>query len=152
MPGSSIMKHPAETGDFTDSVRPGGGTLPSRGRTARATAVGGHAEVLAARRDLVLLYDVVGQATRALLGTLLGLNRRYLPHLRFKWLDQLAAGMSRAPVDLVSRLRTAYRAEPAVAVQELRRLLVETLQLVERHLPEVDTAPGWAAVAGDRSS
>jgi hypothetical protein len=60
--------------------------------------------------------------------------------------------MSQAPADLASRLRTAYQAEPAVAVRELRRLLVETLQLVERHLPEVDTAPGWAAVAGDRAS
>jgi hypothetical protein len=111
-----------------------------------------HAEVLAARRDLVFLYDVVGQAIRALLGMLLGLNRRYLPHPRFKWLDQLVAGMSQAPADLASRLRTAYQAEPAVAVRELRRLLVETLQLVERHLPEVDTAPGWAAVAGNRAS
>jgi hypothetical protein len=34
-----------------------------------------HAEARAARRALVFLYDVVGQATRALLG----LNRRYLP-------------------------------------------------------------------------
>ena len=105
-----------------------------------------YAQLLAARDDAVMLNDLLGEASRTVLGLLLALNRRYLPHPGFKWLNHIAAGMTLAPPDLAGRLRAALRAEPQAAVDGMHELLVETLTLLDAHLPGAGTGPGWKLV------
>ncbi len=91
-------------------------------------------------RDAPLLFHrVVMDEEKTLLSALSGLNRLY-PQLEFKRLDAYVARMNVAPADFASRLRQVLTAEPLAAVALLRDLIEETFALVERHMPEVDTA------------
>lgn len=102
-------------------------------------------ERLAERGDLLALYENVAAVERRLLLALLGLNRVYLPHPSFKWLERLVSELAVAPADLARRLRAAFRLEPAEGVEELHRLVEEVFALVEVWLPEVGVAAarGW---------
>ncbi|MGH2558729.1 MAG: hypothetical protein ACRDJH_06670 [Thermomicrobiales bacterium] len=106
--------------------------------------------MLAARDDCLLLYDLFCRIERLVLGMLLGLNRVYPPSADFKWLDWTIRRLPIAPPDLAGRLRRPYAIPPPLAVEELGRLIDETLTLVEFHLPEVDTAPTRARIAQRR--
>jgi hypothetical protein len=104
-------------------------------------------EMLAARKDVLLLYNIFVQIGRQLLGALRGLNRLYLATPDgLKWMDETIAVMSIKPVDLSVRLKSAFRAEPEDGVRMLKELIAETLRLVETHLPEFDTATYWRNV------
>ncbi|VEP11616.1 conserved hypothetical protein [Hyella patelloides LEGE 07179] len=39
------------------------------------------------------------------------------------------------------RLESLYRQEPLSAASQLKDLIAETVELVELHLPEIDTSP-----------
>lgn len=91
-------------------------------------------------RDAPLfLHKALLDDEKNLLSVLSGLNRLY-PHLEFKRLDAYAARMRIAPPDLATRLTQALHAEPPAAIALLRAVIEETFALVERHLPDVDTA------------
>jgi len=94
-------------------------------------------EMLAERGELLLLYESFGTIAKKILMVLMGINRIY--HPGFKWVDRVIERMEVAPPDLASRLRLIFRAEPATALPELRRLVEETFALVKEHMPEVDT-------------
>lgn len=90
------------------------------------------------RDDRLLLYDDFVQAEKAILLSLIGLNRVYLPHLGFRWMDRLAADLPLAPPDLAARLAAVFRLPPVEAVATLDALIDATISLVETHLPQVD--------------
>jgi hypothetical protein len=97
-------------------------------------------EMLAARDDLILLYDIFVRIERQIIGALLGLNRLYTPtpdHM--KWMDEMIEEMPLKPRDLSARLKWAFRIEPLKGVALLKEIIGETLDLVERHVPEFDT-------------
>lgn len=48
--------------------------------------------------------------------------------------------MSIAPQNLYLRLETIYQLEPLAAAERLKQLIVETVELVELHLPEINTS------------
>lgn len=109
------------------------------------------AGMLAARDDLLVLYEIFVEAARRLLGALLGLNRIYLPAPRnLKSMDETIGLMAIKPADLSARLKRLFRIEPIAAVEQLEALIEETLALVETHAPGVDTAPYRAHSAGRR--
>ena len=102
-------------------------------------------EMLAARKDVLLLYHSFVQIGRQLLGTLRGLNRLYLATPDgLKWMDETIDDLPIKPADLAVRLKAAFQVEPAAGVGLLKELIAETLRLVEAHLPDFDTAPYWA--------
>jgi hypothetical protein len=104
-------------------------------------------EMLAARVDLLSLYDVFVETGRRLLGALLGLNRVYLPAPDYlKSMDETVELLTIKPDGLSTRLKGAFHAEPAVAVRDLKALTLETISLVEAHVPDFDTAPCRAAL------
>jgi len=110
-------------------------------------------EMLAARGDLLLLYDIFVRVERQILGALLGLNRIYMPtpdHI--KWMDEMIGSMKFKPDDLSERLKRAFRIKPEVAVRELREIIAEVLTLVEKRLPDFDTAPYRANFAKGRGA
>jgi hypothetical protein len=94
--------------------------------------------MLVARDDLLMLYDIFCQMERRILGALLGLNRIYLAHPGFKWLNETAAAMKIAPADVGHRLKQVFLLSPEAGVAELHSLLEETIRLAETHLPGID--------------
>jgi hypothetical protein len=110
-------------------------------------------EMLAARDDVLLLYSGFVDIERQLLGALLGLNRLYLPtpdHM--KGMDEMIGSMALKPGDLSARLKRAFRVEPTAGIRLLKELIAETLQLVEQHVPNFDTAPYHANFEKHRQS
>jgi hypothetical protein len=100
----------------------------------------GHAEDgMAARDDVVLLYDTLTKVARQALGALLAVNGLYLPNPDFKRVDELIAEMQHKPPDLLRRLKSAYRLPPAEGVAVMHALAMEVLELVDRHVPGFPT-------------
>jgi hypothetical protein len=112
----------------------------------------GYAEdMFAARDDLLALYDVFVRVEAQIIGALLGLNRLYTPTPNFlKWMDESIAAMRHKPPDLSARLKRAFRVAPADGVAELRGLIAEVFDLVDRHAPGFDSAPYRAVLSNRR--
>ncbi len=96
-------------------------------------------EMLAARDDVLMLYDIFCQIERQILGVLLGLNRMYLPNPGFKSMDELIASMHVKPFDLSFRLKQAFRVPPLEGVQLLHGVIKNIFDLVEACIPDFDT-------------
>ncbi len=102
-------------------------------------------EMLAERDDLVFLYDLINKSQKNILGVLLGLNRMYLAHPGFKWMTQTIEAMTIKPDQLTTRMKQIYQLTPKQAVDELHNIIEELFELIETHLPEVETesAKSW---------
>jgi hypothetical protein len=98
-------------------------------------------EMLAARDDIIILYDIFSRVERQILSVLLGLNRIYLPNPSFKSMDEIIAGLDVAPPDLSTRLKAAFRLPPPDGVRLLHTLIEELFALVETHVPDLATTP-----------
>jgi hypothetical protein len=100
--------------------------------------------MLAARDDVLLLYQDLVAAEQLILSVLMGVNRMYAPHPYHKWLDWEIGQLTIVPPDLNRRLRQILRAEPRAAVDQLHQLIDETFALIERYLPDFDTSAARA--------
>ena len=98
-------------------------------------------EMLAERDDVPYLHDLLCRVERSVLGALFGLNQVYPPSATLKWAARTAESLAVAPPNLAPRLKRVFRAAPREGVQEARRLIDETVDLVDAHLPAFDTAP-----------
>jgi hypothetical protein len=108
-------------------------------------------ELLAERKDVLVLYDSFCTAHKQLLLVLLGLNRLYYPGWR--WLDRLIDEMQVAPPNLSPRLKQLFAIvsiDPLASVYQLHDLIEETFRLVETHLGEVDTRAARERFHGQR--
>jgi hypothetical protein len=111
----------------------------------------GYAEdMLAAREELHLLYEMISRVQRQVLGALLGLNRQYLPNPGYKGWAELIAGLRLVPPDLLRRFKAAYGAPPPEAVADTHAIINAVFDLVDAHVPEVDTRPYRAKAAQRR--
>jgi hypothetical protein len=109
--------------------------------------------MLAARDDVLALYEIFVETGRQLLGALLGLNRIYLPAPGYlKSMEETIGLMAVKPADLSGRLKRSFRIEPSAAVRELEALIGETLALVETHVPGFDAAPHRRDLARGRAA
>jgi hypothetical protein len=109
-------------------------------------------DMFLARDDTLVLYDIFVRVSRQLLRALLGLNRLYLPNPTFKGMAETIAEMSISPRDLTPRLTSVFQLPLADGVSELHRLCEETLDLVDRHVPRVETAPFRAKLRSRRGA
>jgi len=82
-----------------------------------------------------------------LLGAAAGLSRRYFTPFQFKRTAAFVAGLSVAPPRLGERLENLWHVEPRRAAEDLHALVTETVALVERELPGVDTSACRKALA-----
>lgn len=111
-------------------------------------AIWGMQEKLA-RRDTTLWYhQILVESTQNILGVLSGLNRLYYTTFQFKRMSRFVEQMAVAPDHLAERLEGLFRHAAPVAVNELEVLVRETVELVEIHMPQVDTSSakqklGW---------
>jgi hypothetical protein len=111
-------------------------------------AIWGMQEKLA-RRDTTLWYhQILVESAQNILGVLSGLNRVYYTTFQFKRMRRFITQMEIAPENLAERLEGLFKQAPPVAVNELEVLVRETVELVETHMPQIDTTSakqkiGW---------
>lgn len=102
-----------------------------------------------ARRDTTLWYhQVLVESAQNILGVLSGLNRLYYSTFQFKRMSRFVEQMQIAPENLADRLESLFHSEGSIAVNQLESLVRETIELVEIHMPQVDTSSakrklGW---------
>ena len=92
------------------------------------------------RGDLVVFYEYVLATMRNLVGVLAGLNRVYVAPDKLKRVGAVVGPMQLAPPEAAARLDALLDLPREHVRPELDDLVERTLQLVEEHLPEVDTA------------
>ncbi len=88
------------------------------------------------------------EAAFNILGVLAGLNRVYHASFQFKRMRRFTSKLRLAPPNLDERLEWLLATSDSAAVEDLERLVGETLDLVDAHLPSVDTTAarrrlGW---------
>lgn len=95
---------------------------------------------LAARDATVWAEQMLVEGAQHLLGILAGLNRRYYAAFQFKRMGVFVAGLRVAPPDLAARIAALFAAEQSEAIRALEALVGETVALVKREMPEMDTS------------
>ena len=95
-------------------------------------------EMMFARGDLLLAYDLLVKVQKQVMTVLLALNRTYIGHPRGKWLQHFADGMQYKPARLAERMLYTLRAGSEEGVREMDGVIEETFALVEQQFPEMD--------------
>jgi hypothetical protein len=103
-------------------------------------AIWGVWERIATRDAGLWLRQTLVESSFNLLGTSAGLSRKYFTPFQFKRMRTFIATLDVAPARLGERLEALWYLPPERAVLQLRELVADTVALVERELPEVDTA------------
>jgi hypothetical protein len=103
-------------------------------------AIWGMQPKLAGRDTTIWYYQILVESAQNILGVLSGLNRLYYSTFQFKRMSRFIEQMKIAPLHLASRLEGLFDSEATIAVNELEALVRETVELVEIHMPQVDTA------------
>jgi hypothetical protein len=80
------------------------------------------------------------EAAQNLLGVLSGLNRLYYSTFQFKRMSRFINQMAIAPENLAAQLEDLFHEERHIAVHQLEALVGETVELIEIHMPQIDTA------------
>lgn len=104
-------------------------------------AIWGMQPKLARRDTTIWYYQILVESAQNLLGVLSGLNRLYYSTFQFKRTSRFIEQMKIVPENLASRLENLFHLETFVAVSQLEALVRETVELVEIHMPQVDTSP-----------
>lgn len=91
------------------------------------------------RGDLVVFYEYVLATMRNVVGVLAGLNRVYVAPDKLKRLGAVVSRMELTPPDAARRLDALLDLPREQVKLELDDLVAQTLDLVDEHLPEVDT-------------
>ncbi len=111
-------------------------------------AIWGMQKRLAKRDTTLWYYQILVESAQNLLGVLSGLNHLYYSTFQFKRMSRFIEQMEIAPENLTARLENLFHQAPSVAVNQLEALVQETVELVEIHMPQVDTSSakqrlGW---------
>jgi len=93
---------------------------------------------MASRDATIFRHQMLVQAALNLLAVLAGLNRVYFSSFQFKRMQAFATRLPIAPPDVADRLERLFE-NPHRAGPGLEALLIDTLALVERELPDLDT-------------
>ncbi len=93
----------------------------------------------ARRGDLAFTYELVLDALGRLQKLYCGLNRVWPPG-KLKGLDHTLGRLERLPAGARERIASLWRLEPVAAAEALDALIRDSLDLVDRLMPEVDTA------------
>jgi hypothetical protein len=91
------------------------------------------------RGDLVVFYEYVLATMRSVVGILAGLNRVYVAPEKLKRVGAVVGRMTLTPPEAASRLDGLLELPREQVRAELDDLVGATLDLVEKHMPEVDT-------------
>lgn len=95
--------------------------------------------ILAQRDNPTAFYAQLSFLQQEVFLVLLALNCRYFPTL--KWLYPALESMPIKPESIDRRFRQAYKIPYTEVVADMKLLLEETLRLVEKQFPQIDTTP-----------
>lgn len=90
------------------------------------------------RGDILYYYESLVEMTGNIIGILCGLNKFYHPG-KLKGVEHTFAKMKIVPLDFVKRYNFILSAGKSEALKEMFNLVRETLDLIEKHLPDVST-------------
>jgi hypothetical protein len=96
-------------------------------------------EAYAGRDDILVLFQHFIWVQQCILRVLAALNRVYYISSEHKWMNAFAATMPIVPPDLSSRMKQVFRIDAIEGWYLLKALIYETIDLVEEHLPAVNT-------------
>lgn len=94
-------------------------------------------EALLDRQDWLMLYSVICDVEKKLLGLLFGLNKMYVHHPAFKWLEKSIELMDDRPSNLYERLSDILSGRIEKSLEDLNTLVEETITLVEMQYPHL---------------
>ncbi|MGR3764274.1 DUF4037 domain-containing protein [Rossellomorea sp. NS-SX7] len=94
-------------------------------------------QALLNRKDWLMLYSVICDVQRNILGVLFGLNQMFVHHPSFKWMHHSVALMNVKPKKLDDRMADVLYGKPEKSVRELTFLIEETIALVEERYPDL---------------
>lgn len=106
----------------------------------RFTPRGVLSQMGAARGDYPLVYEQLLADSKNMLKVLCGLNQLYPPG-KLKGLDGSLGRLKIAPADLAARWTNVWLLHPVEATAVWHDLVLDVLNLVDTHLPQVDTQP-----------
>lgn len=100
------------------------------------------------RDTTVWIYQSLVESCHNILAILAGLNRLYFTTFQFKRMASFVSQMQIAPAEFAPRIEALFISPPSEAAVQLERLVSETLDLVDAHLPDIDTSKarkriGW---------
>jgi hypothetical protein len=93
----------------------------------------GTREALVSRGDDLAAQALLSRVGYAVAGTVLALNRVYLPHRQLKWQQHLLSGLEVAPDQLNDRLNALTSSPAGDAIRAAELLLADTVQLAQTH-------------------
>jgi hypothetical protein len=111
------------------------------------------------RRDACLwIQQELVQVGMSILGMLAGVNRVYFSPFQFKRTKRFVAQLHHRPADVAERIDGLFESDLSTAIRTAEQLVAETLAIVDREVPEANTAllrypPGerqqpWSIPAG----
>ena len=106
--------------------------------------------ILAQRNNPTAFYAQLSYLQQEIFLVLLALNRSYFP--TFKWLYHALGLMQVKPEAIGQRFRQAFEAPYGEAIADTKLILEETLQLVKRQFPQMDTAPIYCRLSYVRAA
>jgi len=106
-------------------------------------------EQVASRDATLWTQEMLVAGAQRVLGMLAGLNRVYWSPFQFKRAHSFEARLGWKPPNLADRIDALFAGDSRAAGEGLESLVAETLDLVDRHLPEIDTS-GLRAAIGRR--
>ena len=89
------------------------------------------------RNNPTAFYGQMNYLHQSVFMVLLALNQSYFP--TYKWLYRRLGEMTVKPVKIEERMRRVFALPYSQAIDETKKLLDETLGLVESHIPSIDT-------------
>lgn len=95
-------------------------------------------KALLKRKGWLMLYDVICEVQKKLLGVLFGMNKMYVHHPAFKWMQYNIEQMRIKPKNLYDRMTNILLKNPEHSVFELEVVIEEVLILVEKYFPELN--------------
>ncbi|MBN1551081.1 hypothetical protein JW979_06415 [bacterium] len=90
------------------------------------------------RGEILFVYDAFCATLKRLLFILAGLNGRYFAPVEPRWIEHELEHMDLKPADMWQRIKSIFKMDYVEANKMIEELIVETVALVERHMPEVD--------------
>ncbi len=90
------------------------------------------------RGEILFVYDGMSVMLKRAINILAALNGLYFWAGEPRWIEYWSKRMKLCPPDLWPRIKRMYRCSPAVALNDMERLLAEVLELVANHMPEVN--------------
>lgn len=103
------------------------------------TPLWGITDALKNRDGVIWRHQILVETAHNLIGVLAALNRLYFTPFQFKRTTRFCDRMTVAPPDLAARINALFTQSPAEAAVSARHLVEETVSLVERQMPQVDT-------------